>query len=69
MVEILKRIERYYNLSLSYDNDDYEKLKNKTCTGRIILSENVDNVLTTFALLSRTKYEKENRKILINVEP
>lgn len=69
MLDVLKRIERYYNLSFSYSDKDYNSLKNKTCTGRIILTENSANVLTTFALLSAAKFEEDNQRILIDVEP
>lgn len=66
MPEVLKQIERYYNLSFNYDKD--VTLKDITCTGKIILSDNMDNVMTTLALISSTKYKKENNKIYITNE-
>ena len=63
MSEVLKQIEKYYNLSFNYDKD--VKLKDLTCTGKIVLSENLDNVMTTIALLTSTKYLKENNRIYI----
>lgn len=67
MTEVLKRIERYYNLSFNYEQD--VNLQKRTCTGKIYLSDNFDNVMTTIALLSSTGYEKENNKIYITNEP
>ncbi|MBK5194860.1 MAG: FecR domain-containing protein [Proteiniphilum sp.] len=67
MPELLKRIERYYNLSFNYDQD--VNLQKRTCTGKIYLSDNLDNVMTTIALLSSTRYEKENNSIYITNEP
>ncbi|MDO5524299.1 MAG: FecR domain-containing protein [Bacteroidia bacterium] len=66
MTEVLKQIERYYNLSFDYDND--VNLQRRTCTGKIHLSENLDNVMTTVSLLSSTKYIKSNNEILITNE-
>lgn len=61
--EVLAQIGRYYNLSFNYEND--ETLKEHTCTGKIILSDNLENVLTTLSLISSTKYRKENNLIYI----
>jgi|AGTN01.3.fsa_nt_gi Fe2+-dicitrate sensor, membrane component len=66
MTEILDRIGRYYNLSFNYEQD--VNLQKRTCTGKIYLSENLDNVMTTIALLSSTRYEKENNRIYITNE-
>lgn len=63
MTELLKRIERYYNLSFNYDQD--VNLQKRTCTGKIFLSDNLDNVMTTIALLSSTRYENVNNRIYI----
>ena len=67
MTEVLKQIGRYYNLSFDFDND--VNLQNRTCTGKIHLSENLDNVMTTVGLLSSTKYIKDNNQIFIINEP
>lgn len=63
MAEVLKQIERYYNLSFNYDKN--VSLGGLTCTGKIILSENLDNVMTTLALISSTNYHRENNQIYI----
>lgn len=67
MSEVLKQVERYYNLSFNYDKD--VTLKDLTCNGKIILSENLDNVMTTITLLTSTQYKKENNRIYITNEP
>jgi ferric-dicitrate binding protein FerR (iron transport regulator) len=67
MTDVLKQIGRYYNLSFDFDND--VNLYKRTCTGKIYLSENLDNVMTTIGLLSSTKYIKDNNQIFIINEP
>lgn len=66
MTEVLKQVERYYNLSFNFDYD--VNLQKRTCTGKIYLSENLDNVMTTVTLLTSTRYEKENDRIYITNE-
>ena len=67
MTEVLKQIGRYYNLSFDFDKD--VNLYKRTCTGKIHLSENLDNVMTTIGLLSSTKYIKDNNQVYIINEP
>jgi Fe2+-dicitrate sensor, membrane component len=66
IVEALKQIEKYYNLSFNFD--DNVSFQGLTCTGKIILSENLDNVMTTLALISSTKYRREDKLIYIYKE-
>lgn len=63
MTEVLKQIGRYYNLSFDFDND--VNLQKRTCTGKIYLSGNLDNVMTTVSLLSSTTYTKNDNQIFI----
>lgn len=63
VIEALKQIERYYNLSFNYENN--VSLQGLTCTGKIILSDNLDNVMTTLTLISDTKYKREDKLIYI----
>lgn len=63
MIDVLRQIERYYNLS--FNLDDHVTLENITCCGKIILSDNLDNVLTAMTLISKTRYHKENNSIYI----
>lgn len=63
MTEVLKQIGRYYNLSFNFDQD--VNLQKRTCSGKIYLSDDIDNVMTTIALLSSTRYIKQNGQIYI----
>lgn len=66
ITEALKQIERYYNLSFNYGDD--VSFQGFTCTGKIILSDNLDNVMTALTLISATKYKKEDKLIYIYKE-
>ena len=61
LIDVLKQVSRYYNLSFKYD--DNIALYKRTCSGNIYLSDNFDNVMKTLAVLSSTKYVKEQNKI------
>ncbi len=63
ITEVLKQIGRYYNLSFNFDQD--VNLQKRTCSGKIYLSDDIDNVMTTVALLSSTRYVKQNNQIYI----
>jgi len=67
MTEVLQQISRYYNLSFGFNND--VNLQKRTCTGKIYLSDNLDNVMTTITLLTSTKYEKQDNRIYITNQP
>lgn len=67
MTEVLKQVGRYYNLSFDYAQD--VNLQKRTCTGKIYLSDNIDNVMTTISILSSTKYIKNNNQIVITHQP
>jgi transmembrane sensor len=67
MTEVLQQVGRYYNLSFNFDND--VNLQKRTCTGKIYLSENLDNVMTTIALLTSTEYMKHNDQVFIINKP
>lgn len=66
VTEALKQIERYYNLSFNYGDD--VSFQGLTCTGKIILSDNLDNVMTALTLISTTKFKKEGKLIYIYKE-
>lgn len=67
MSEVLQQIGRYYNLVFDFENDT--NLQKRTCTGKIHLSDNLENVMTTVAILSSTQYKKDNNRIYITNEP
>lgn len=64
--EVLKKVERYYNISFAMGNNI--NLQKRTCTGKIYLSENIDNVMMTISLLSGTTCRKEGQKIYISLD-
>lgn len=63
ITEALKQIERYYNFSFNLDDD--VSFQGLTCTGKIILSDNLDNVMTALTLISSTHYKREDKLIYI----
>lgn len=63
IIEVLKQIERYYNLSFNYGDD--VSFQGITCAGKIILSDNLDNVMTALTSISSTHYKKEDKLIHI----
>lgn len=67
MTEVLKQVGRYYNLSFDFDND--VNLQKRTCSGKIYLSENLDNVMATVGLLSSTTYTRKENQIFITHKP
>jgi ferric-dicitrate binding protein FerR (iron transport regulator) len=67
MTEVLEQVGRYYNLSFNFEND--ASLQKRTCTGKIYLSDNLDNVMTIIGLLSSTTYTRTENKILITNKP
>ncbi len=63
VTDILNYVERYYNISFNYPKG--KSLNTITCTGKLYLSENIDNVMNSIALLSSTTYENRDGKIYI----
>jgi ferric-dicitrate binding protein FerR (iron transport regulator) len=63
VTEVLKYMEQYYNLS--FDIKENVNLRDITCTGKIYLTPNLDDIMKTVSLLSSTKYTRENNKIYI----
>ncbi len=61
--DVLQKVGRYYNVS--FDDFSDKLLSEKTCTGKLYLSENLDEVLMSVALLSKTSYYKQNGIIYI----
>ena len=63
MSEILKKIGRYYNVQ--FESIPEIKLNDKTCSGKLFLSSNLDSVMTSVSVLSSTIYQRENNIIQI----
>lgn len=56
ILEVLKKVGRYYNISFM----ETVKIPNKKITGKLYLSENIDDVLSSISLLTSTTYKIEN---------
>ncbi len=65
--QVLKQIGRYYNLSFNLESG--LSLQKKKCSGKIILSEKLDNVMTAITLISDTAYKIEDKTITIIDNP
>lgn len=64
MSDILKRIGRYYNVRFESSNDMI--LNDKTYSGKLFLSDNLDSVMVSISSISSTAYRRENSIIHIN---
>ncbi|MCD7937412.1 MAG: FecR domain-containing protein [Tannerellaceae bacterium] len=67
ITEVLKQVERFYNLT--FDIHDSANLRERTCNGKLYLSNDLDNVMTTISLLSSTRYVRDGKKIYIDMNP
>lgn len=61
--EILKKIGRYYNVQ--FESSPEIKLNDKTCSGKLFLSNSLDSVMASVSVLSSTVYQRENNIIHI----
>ncbi|MDR1556543.1 MAG: FecR domain-containing protein [Tannerellaceae bacterium] len=64
---VLQRMERYYNLSFTIQ--DTTETVSRTCTGKIYLSENPEDVLAAISLLYSIRYTRNENMISIHYEP
>lgn len=60
--DVLKKIGRYYNVEFQYENE--LNLTNQTCSGKLFLSENFDNVLNAFSKMTFLTYDKNNNNTI-----
>lgn len=58
MSEVLEKIGRYYNINFEDHSD--ARLSAKSCTGKLLLSENFDEVMTSVSAISSTIYYMED---------
>ncbi|MCE5177761.1 MAG: FecR domain-containing protein [Porphyromonadaceae bacterium] len=56
LTEVLKKIGRYYNVEFNYAAT--LNLQNQTCSGKLFLSENLDDVLQSFSRMTFLQYNK-----------
>lgn len=60
--EVLRKVGRYYNVEFRYtDNVD---LADKTCSGKLFLSEDITDVLKSFTNMTMLNYEKQSNNII-----
>lgn len=62
LAEALGKISKYYNVEFE---DHTTSLGEKTCTGKLFLSNSLDNVMHAVSAISNTDYERDNEKIYI----
>lgn len=56
--EVLKRIGRFYNVEFRYDPN--MNLHDQTCSGKLFLSDNLNDVLEAFSKMTYLKYDKQS---------
>ncbi len=61
--EILRKIGRYYNVQFESSPDI--TLNDKSCSGKLFLSDNLDSVMTSVSVLSSTIYDRKDNIIYI----
>ncbi|MBF0647923.1 FecR domain-containing protein [Dysgonomonas sp. GY75] len=61
--EILKKVGRYYNVGF---NENQSALMKRACTGKLFLSEDIEQVLDILCTISNTTYTRDGSKIYIN---
>jgi ferric-dicitrate binding protein FerR (iron transport regulator) len=60
--EVLKRIGRYYNVEFLYDPD--MDLHDQTCSGKLFLSDNFNDVLEAFSTMTYLHCEKQSNETI-----
>ena len=63
IADILRRIERYYNYSFNISEN--VELSQKTISGRLFLSDNIDDIMASLSVLSSTTVRREGNNIYI----
>lgn len=60
---ILHNVGRYYNVS--FEKNNHIEFAQRTYSGKLILSDNLDDIMNSISALTSTVYNRENNKILI----
>jgi len=61
--DILKKVGRYYNVDFT---NSQSPLLQRTCSGQLYLSDDIDKVMSILSALSNTSYKKSGSKIYIS---
>lgn len=64
---VLKDIERYYNLT--FEIPEEADVSARTCTGKLYLSDDPDNVLKAVGILASIRYTRDGKTIHLNINP
>lgn len=62
LTEVLKKIGRYYNVEFYYDAG--LKLHDQTCSGKLFLSDNFEDVLQSFSKMTFLDYNILNNRVI-----
>jgi hypothetical protein len=61
--DLLKKIGRYYNVDFK---DYHSKLMSRTCTGKLFLSDDIEQVINIICAISNTNYKRIGNSIYIS---
>ncbi|NLA15880.1 MAG: DUF4974 domain-containing protein [Bacteroidales bacterium] len=64
VLEILKKVGRYYNMQFEGSADS--SLNARTCTGKLYLSSSVDSVMVSISAISSTEFQRNDNHIFIS---
>lgn len=62
IAEILQKIGRYYNVSFNIND---KTLSEQTCTGKLYLASNIDDIMLALTVISNTSYKREDNTVYI----
>lgn len=62
IAEILQKIGRYYNVSFNIND---KSLSEQTCTGKLYLASNIDDIMLALTVISNTSYKREDNTVYI----
>lgn len=60
--DVLKKIGRYYNVEFKYKNE--LNLQSMTCSGKLFLADNLNDVLKAFSEMTSLRYEQNTNQII-----
>lgn len=67
LTDVLKKIGRYYNIEFNYDAA--LKLQEQTCSGKLFLSDNLNDVLESFSKMTFLDYKRLNEGVFYIDKP
>ncbi|HCC86143.1 MAG TPA: iron dicitrate transport regulator FecR, partial [Porphyromonadaceae bacterium] len=62
LTDVLKKIGRYYNIEFNYDAA--LNLQDQTCSGKLFLSDNLNDVLESFSKMTFLEYITMNDGVI-----